>query len=72
MTTAVDSLHSERLEAKMNGHVNGGGALNGTGALNGDARRWEEQFLPPALRIDDQARAQKVTFFYYLTSLIDA
>ncbi|KAL0809908.1 hypothetical protein ABMA28_010767 [Loxostege sticticalis] len=68
MSTAVENGVSNGVNGVSNG-VNG--VSNGVNGLlearrNGHAPaahvhdRWDEQFLPPPLRIDDQARAQKI------------
>ncbi|XP_034836713.1 hexokinase type 2-like [Maniola hyperantus] len=63
MSAAVEN--SPAVEAMVNGHagpyLNGSanGATNGAPMTNG-ALTWEQQFLPPALHLDDRPRAIKI------------
>lgn len=54
MTTAVENGVAG---LRLNGH-----SQHTTDLTN---ERWDEQFLPPPLRIDDAARAQKVLYLFY-------
>ncbi|CAH2238666.1 hexokinase HKDC1-like [Pararge aegeria] len=59
MSTAVENIPA--VETLVNGHSGAyhGGATNGAALANG-ALTWEQQFLPPALHLDDRARASQI------------
>ncbi|XP_028178414.1 hexokinase-2-like [Ostrinia furnacalis] len=56
VTGVSNGVPNGLLEARLNGHVHA--HAHAHAALAHD--RWDEQFLPPPLRIEDQARALKI------------